>query len=107
MNTVEIETKLSEKLAELQQRRDRIGRHTRHREEPLPADSAEQAIELENQGTLVALDKELSAEIAQIKRAIARLREGLYSECEVCGNAIGKARLEALPYTSFCIDCAA
>lgn len=91
---------------ELLARQARVSRHTRHREDPLPQDFAEQAVELENGETLVALDQELSSELARIDKALARIEAGGYLECESCGEPIGEERLKALPYSVLCIDCA-
>ncbi len=91
---------------ELQARQERVARHTRHREDPLPQDFAEQAIELENGETLVALDQELEAELKKIDQALARIDAGSYLNCESCGEPIGEERLKALPTSVLCIDCA-
>lgn len=44
-------------------------------------------------------------ELMKIERAIRAIREGRYGQCDVCGKPIPIARLQALPYTSSCIDC--
>ncbi|QDU64101.1 General stress protein 16O [Planctomycetes bacterium Pan216] len=44
-------------------------------------------------------------EVAQIDKALARLREGKYGSCEICASRIPVARLNALPYTTLCIEC--
>jgi DnaK suppressor protein len=46
-----------------------------------------------------------SRELANIERALARMRSGSYGECEACGNRIPLARLNALPYATSCIEC--
>lgn len=92
--------------AELKARQDKVSRHTRHREDPLPQDFAEQAVELENGETLVALDQELAQELRKIDRALARIDAGNYLTCESCEEPIGEERLKALPYSVLCIDCA-
>jgi DnaK suppressor protein len=91
---------------ELLERHDRITRKTRHRDEPLPQDFAEQAVELENQELLEALDVEVAEELRQIQRALLRIEAGEYANCTSCGDNIPPARLEALPTTSLCVDCA-
>lgn len=106
VDTNEMKTVLERRRAELVERRDRIERHTRHRDEPLPPDFAEQAVELENGETLVALDREVNAELREIDRALQRLKDGTFGECTRCGETISEKRLAALPYTSLCIDCA-
>ena len=45
-------------------------------------------------------------EIEMIKQAIARIDKGQYGTCQICGEPIGKERLEALPFSSMCIKCA-
>lgn len=40
-----------------------------------------------------------------IEEAFVRLREDTYGICTNCGNTIGEKRLQAVPWTSFCIDC--
>jgi DnaK suppressor protein len=46
-----------------------------------------------------------SRELANIERALARIRNGSYGECEICGDRIPLARLNALPYATSCIEC--
>jgi DnaK suppressor protein len=91
---------------ELLERHSRITRKTRHRDEPLPQDFAEQAVELENQELLEALDVEVAEELRQIERALQRIQSGDYAYCTACGNDIPPARLGALPTTSLCVECA-
>ena len=91
---------------ELLERHTRVTRKTRHRDEPLPQDFAEQAVELENQEVLEALDAEIAEELRQIERALVRIDAGEYAYCTVCGEDIPTARLKALPTTSLCVDCA-
>ena len=42
----------------------------------------------------------------QIHAALGRIDAGTYGLCEECKGAIAKPRLQALPYTRYCIDCA-
>jgi DnaK suppressor protein len=42
--------------------------------------------------------------IEKVQGAIARIDDGGYGHCEVCGEAIEPERLEALPYTTLCLD---
>lgn len=46
-----------------------------------------------------------SRELDQIERAIRRLRDGTYGTCEGCSKKIPVQRLNALPYTTCCIQC--
>jgi DnaK suppressor protein len=43
----------------------------------------------------------------EIVAALGRIEEGTYGQCENCGQVIVAERLEVLPYTRYCTDCAA
>ena len=101
-----IKQQLQIRAKELAERQERVARHTRHREEPLSQDFAEQAVELENGETLVAIDRELALELQQITHAIRRIEANTYLDCTRCGEPIGEKRLEAVPYANTCINCA-
>jgi DnaK suppressor protein len=44
--------------------------------------------------------------VAEIEKALGRLDDGTYGHCEGCGHAIPPERLEALPATRRCLQCA-
>ena len=44
--------------------------------------------------------------LAAIEAALERIEDGVYGVCEECHNQIKKSRLNAIPYTPLCIDCA-
>jgi RNA polymerase-binding protein DksA len=41
-----------------------------------------------------------------IAAAIRRIDAGTYGVCQDCGQPIARPRLQALPYTPYCIECA-
>jgi DnaK suppressor protein len=47
----------------------------------------------------------LERDAAQIEDAMKRKAEGTYGICEDCGREIPKARLEAMPEATRCVDC--
>ena len=106
MDLERVKHDLEARKRDLLDRHGRISRHTRHREAPLSQDFAEQAVELENQELLEALDQEVAEEIRRIQRALVRIEAGDYGSCASCGNDIGEARLKALPTTNRCVECA-
>jgi DnaK suppressor protein len=65
-------------------------------------DVANDDAEREVNTQLAALE---SRELVKIEKAIDAIRTGRYGECEGCGKRIPVARLNALPYTTHCIDC--
>jgi DnaK suppressor protein len=48
----------------------------------------------------------IAATLADVERAIAKLADGTYAQCDHCGEAISPERLEAIPWASLCILCA-
>jgi DnaK suppressor protein len=41
----------------------------------------------------------------QIDRALGKLEDGTYGQCESCSEHIGAGRLKASPFTTLCIAC--
>lgn len=66
------------------------------------ADVGAKAFEREHELALTHNAREL---LAQNERAIARIEAGTYGTCESCGEAIGKARLQAFPRATLCVSC--
>jgi DnaK suppressor protein len=44
-------------------------------------------------------------QLQMIQQALERIQDGAFGECQNCGKEIGKKRLEALPWTPYCIEC--
>lgn len=44
--------------------------------------------------------------LEMIEAALERIEKGVYGLCEECGQRIPKTRLNAIPYTPFCVKCA-
>jgi len=43
--------------------------------------------------------------LQMVETALQRIREGAFGECVNCGNEINSKRLEAVPWTRYCIEC--
>jgi RNA polymerase-binding transcription factor DksA len=65
------------------------------------ADSGQVAAEM---GEAKALANSLRDQLDDVEAALAALDEGRYGLCEVCGEPIAEARLEAMPTTRRCIQ---
>jgi RNA polymerase-binding transcription factor len=100
----EIAKALKMRLSELRTHLAKV-EHELHK--PLPADSEEQAIELENQEALEVIEKTETTEIHQIEAALKRISEGTYGTCDKCGGPIDPRRLKALPTAATCVSCSA
>lgn len=55
---------------------------------------------------VAALLNETRVALARIEAAEQRLDAGTYGICTICGNQITQERLEALPATPTCVNCA-
>ena len=104
MNTNHYRQILLDRKKELSGRIDSIDRNIRH--EGMSADWSEQASERENDEVLESLGNSSEQELAMIKFALMRIEEGTYFQCAECGADIPPARLDLLPYTAHCVDCA-
>ncbi|WP_078900964.1 TraR/DksA family transcriptional regulator [Actinacidiphila yeochonensis] len=65
------------------------------------ADTGSKNITRESELALAANTRET---LEQADHALRRLDEGTYGLCEVCGKPIGKARMQAFPRATLCID---
>jgi DnaK suppressor protein len=52
----------------------------------------------------VAVHDKLQVTRADVLRALEKLDEGTYGTCDVCGEPIAPARLEALPWAVRCVQ---
>ncbi|KRD43115.1 DNA-binding protein [Cellulomonas sp. Root930] len=53
-----------------------------------------------------ALARDAAERLASVDAALARLDDGTYGTCSVCGQPIAAARLEARPTATTCVGCA-
>ncbi|MEU5482183.1 TraR/DksA family transcriptional regulator [Streptomyces mirabilis] len=66
------------------------------------ADTGTKNITREHEMALAANAREM---LEQTERALERLDAGTYGLCENCGNPIGKARMQAFPRATLCVEC--
>ncbi|MFI5064152.1 MAG: TraR/DksA family transcriptional regulator [Streptosporangiales bacterium] len=66
------------------------------------ADAGAKTFQREHELALTQQAREL---LAQTERALSRISDGSYGVCESCGQAIGKARLQAFPRATLCVAC--
>ena len=68
-------------------------------------DSADLAFDSGSEEVTSQLAELESRELNQIDRALVRLRQGTYGVCEHCQKKIPIARLNALPFSTSCVQC--
>jgi RNA polymerase-binding transcription factor DksA len=70
-------------------------------------DWEEAAVEHESDEVLEQLGKSGQQEIARIRAALQRMRDGTYGQCVRCSAQISGERLATLPETPLCKECVA
>lgn len=68
-------------------------------------DVADQAVSSYQKELLFSQGTSGHTQLSQVRSALERINEGSYGECLQCGNTIGAKRLEAVPWTPYCIEC--
>ena len=94
---------LETRLRELNARLHRIETEL---DQPVSDNFAEQAIERESEEVLEDLGSAGLQEIRMIEAALRRIDKGEYGICVVCGDEISEERLNVLPQTPMCRNCA-
>ena len=94
-----LEARLADLQSRLQAIEEELDSHTEQ-------DWEELAVEREGDEVLEATGLSGQHEIRMIEAALARIGDGEYGTCTRCGADIAEARLDAVPFTPFCRDCA-
>jgi DnaK suppressor protein len=99
-----LEKQLAAKRNELRMRIDR------HRMDVVtdrePDDEVAAACDNASRDMLVSTLERERRTLEEIESALIRMEKGEYGTCDGCGEAIAKARLNALPWARLCIGCA-
>ena len=67
-------------------------------------EEATETFELEKR---LAIEKRIRDQLADVEHALHKFEEGTYGLCDICGQPIDPARLEALPQAGLCLSCKA
>jgi DnaK suppressor protein len=105
VNTPQFEEKLLKQQADLQRSMLSAVEQGRETNADDTQDVADQAVASYQKELLFSQGTNGHAQLTLIRAALDRISEGSYGECLNCNKAIGVKRLEALPWTPYCIDC--
>jgi len=67
-------------------------------------DDTDTAASSENTSSSVEAAAVLSHTLQEVRDALARLADGQFGDCTICGRPIEPARLEAVPWTPYCLE---
>ena len=99
--------RLTEVIREIDEEREevRLSETSSERSpDPNTAEGGSLAFELEKELSVAQNAQDL---LDKVERAMECSEDGTYGDCADCGTPIPVARLDALPYATRCVDCAA
>lgn len=103
---IDIDTRKAQLVARRGELAARLSSIEHELEEPLQADLEDQAVDLEDDEVLESLGEQGRRELRMIDAALDRIAGGEYGFCTNCGAEIAAERLDLLPATPFCRNCA-
>ena len=83
----------------------RLGDEARASNPDSPQDFGDMCMTSSVKESLFQQRAHLTGLVRRIEGALTRIREGEYGLCTACGDEINRKRLEALPWTQYCIRC--
>ena len=111
VNFASHQERLQQEKAQLKEDLDQLGTKTQpfaERREGSPfGKKEEEATEVTEMETRIALEERLLKRLAEVEHALQKFEAGTYGLCDHCGQPIEPARLEILPHASLCISCKA
>jgi len=104
MTTTQAKERLLAREQELLRDMRRLGDDAREAKETEVEDPIDEVGSSENQALNFRIDTVASEELGQVQAALQRVEDGTYGKCVDCGRGISDARLEALPWTPYCVE---
>ena len=77
------------------------------RESSFYSEQGELATEIVEAEKGLILKKRVRDQLAEVEHAVHKFDQGTYGLCDICGQPIDPARLEALPQANLCLSCKA
>lgn len=111
MNTDTFKTRLEDEKSHLEAELATVGRRNPSnpndweaapQETGEEADQNDTATQLEGYGDNAAISNDLEIRYNAVLAALARIEDGSYGKCSVCGESIEESRLEADPAAATC-----
>jgi len=54
-----------------------------------------------------AAARSIAGTLAEVDRALEKVDQGTYGQCDNCGQPISSERLEVIPFATLCVTCSA
>lgn len=104
-NFKELKEKLEQQCQETRGFLSRLGIETRSLEQGIPQDSADLSVLNLSQETLFKQASQRRQQLHRIEGALKRMERGSFGICQGCEQEIPLRRLDALPWTQYCLQC--
>ena len=103
-NAEQVRERLLARQKELEQGASRSGQNALESNDAEVQDEMDQVTSSEAKTTSMELSSIQFRALQDVQSALARLDDGTYGQCVVCGRPIEPARLRAIPETPYCIE---
>lgn len=103
MDTKHFKDKLVEKEHDLMSVLPRVEGETRMTDGADVGDSIDTATADQGTWTSVEETEIMSRTLRDVREALKRIEDGTYGKCTACGEQIEAVRLEAVPWTPYCL----
>lgn len=104
MNAAQAKKRLLVREQELLRDMRRLGEDAREAQQTDVQDPIDYVESSENKALKFREDTIASESLSQVQAALQRIDEGSYGTCIDCGRPIQEDRLEALPWTPYCLE---
>jgi len=84
---------------------DRLGDETRRVDSDYPQDVGDRCVTSLSKESLFQQSGERRLMVRMIEAALVRIQKGTFGVCVACGDDIDPRRLDALPWTQYCLRC--
>lgn len=101
----QLRKKLELQRQEIKQSLHHLDQETRSLGVDCAQDPADLCVTSVSKETLFEQSSKRRTNLRLIEAALRRMEEGSFGECAGCGNEIPARRLQAVPWTQFCIRC--
>jgi DnaK suppressor protein len=100
-----MKTKLAEERQELIEQLSEFRSNSRELEPEIAQDVGDKAESSYTKEFLLHLSEGERERLFQIDEALKKIEKSNYGTCDNCGQPISKKRLNAIPWTPYCIKC--
>ncbi len=104
-NLEQLRRKLEVQRQDVMEVLSRLGRETRSLDADSAQDDADRCVVSISKESLFEQSSQRRTVLRLIETALRRIKDGSFGICAACGDEIQPRRLEAVPWTQFCLRC--